>query len=334
MTNSNRQDRQIQTDMRFSVVIPTFNRRHQIGQAISSALDQEGVEVEVIVVDDGSTDGTVDWLAAEYASQLVRVVPNTRQKGPAGTRNTGIVAADSDFIALLDSDDCFLPQHLADCQRVFELFPEVSVIFGPALYERNGQPVDYMGPNFMRKLGYAPTVHQDENLRVFAPDFFDHLLQYGCYFNLSTVVLRADAARELMNEALRIAEDYEFWVRLSRHHRFACLNRPQIRYTLHDENISFEQAGLAEDHAPSLLAAYELMLAYPALERKHIRSIQENMAAVLFSWAYRCRKHRQLRKAGRLHLRSFRLGKRRENAAALLKLFLVSLFPALEVQGR
>ncbi|MDS4022221.1 MAG: glycosyltransferase [Candidatus Competibacter sp.] len=313
-----------------SVVIPTFNRRHKIGQAISSVLDQQEVEVEVIVVDDGSTDGTADWLVEEYANQPVRIVPNTRKKGPAGARNTGILVADGDSIALLDSDDCFLPHHLADCQCAFESFPEVSVVFGPALYERNGQPVDYMGPNFVRKLGCAPTVHQDGNLRVFAPNFFTHLLQYGCYFNLSTVVLRAGAARELMNEALRIAEDYEFWMRLSRTHRFACLNRPQIRYQLHSENISFEQADSAADNAPNLLAAYRIIRAYPALERKQIRLIEQNIAEVLFSWAYRCRKHRQLGEATRLHLRSFRFGKRRENAAALLKLLLVSLFPALE----
>ena len=90
---------------------------------------------------------------------------------------------------------------------------------------------------------------------MFSAGFFTHLLEHGCYFNLSTVVLRAAAARALMREELRIAEDYEFWVRLSRTHRFACLDRPQIRYTLHDDNISFESDGLAAQHAPSQLAA-------------------------------------------------------------------------------
>ena len=316
----------------FSVIIPTYNRRHQIGQAIASVLDQQ--EVEVIVIDDGSTDGTVDWLAEEYANQPVRVLLNTRKKGPAGARNTGILAAKGDYIALLDSDDRFLADHLAECQRVFSAFPEVDAIFGRALYEQDDKPVDYMGPNFERKLSYAPTTYVDENVKVFSDDFFTHLLQNGCYFNLSTIVLRAAAAKGLMNENLRIAEDYEFWVRLSLTSRFACLNRPQIRYVLHGDNISFEEAGSTADNAPSQLAAYRAMLAYPALEGKQIQLLEENMAELLFSWGYRCRKQKQMGDAMRLHLQSFRLGKRSENAKALLKLLLVSLFPALETQDR
>lgn len=318
----------------FSVIIPTFNRRFQIGQAISSVLDQQGVAVKVIVVDDGSTDGTVDWLTTEYARQPVCVLTNKRMKGPAGARNTGLLAAQGDFIALLDSDDSFLPGHLADCQRVFESFPEVDVVFGRALYEQNGQMVDYMGPNFERKLNHAPKIYTDADVAVFSEEFFTHLLQYGCYFNLSTVILRSQVAQSLMNEDLRIAEDYEYWVRLSRTRRFACLNRPQIRYTLHDQNISFEQAQSAANHAPSLLAAYQVILAYPALDRKQQSLIKDHIAEVLFDWGYRCRKHRQWREAGRLHLQSLCFGKRQENVRALGKLLAVSLFPGLEAQSR
>ncbi|QDF98665.1 hypothetical protein CJ010_20045 [Azoarcus sp. DD4] len=321
--------------MQFSVIIPTYNRRQQLGQAIASALSQEDVSVEVIVVDDGSTDGTLDWLAAGFTDPRIRVLRNTRSKGPAGARNTGLQVASGDFIALLDSDDCFLSGHLSECARAFAAHPGVDVLFGRAEYEQNGKPVDYMGPNFDRKLGLAPTRHVDAQMTVFAPDYFNHLLQYGCYFNLSTVVLRAGVVQQqLMNETLRIAEDYEYWVRLSRSHGFACLHRPQIRYTLHDENISFEADGSAAEHAPSQIAAYEIMLAYPALDARQVRLIKVKIAEVLFNWAYRCRKHRRLQEAMRLHLHSLRFGLRRANLAALLKLGLVGAFPALEARGR
>ncbi len=315
--------------MNFSVIIPTFNRRYQVCQAISSALDQIGTEIEVIVVDDGSTDGTIHWLAEEYAHQPVRILSNRRKKGPAGARNTGMLAAKGDFIALLDSDDRFLPGHLAECQQVFSDFPEVDVIFGRALYEQDGKSVDYMGPNFDRKLNYAQAIDNAAGVRVFSDSFFNHLLQYGCYFNLSTVVLRATVAKELMNEELRIAEDYEYWVRVSRSNRFACLERPQVLYMLHSDNISFEQA----DNAPSLLAAYEIMLTYPTLDKRQKRLIKNNVADVLFSWGYRCRKRWQLCEACHLHLRSLRFGKYRENVIALLKIALLSVFPRLEGQG-
>lgn len=314
--------------MKFSVVIPTYNRRHCIGPAIDSVLSQADVDLEIIIVDDGSTDGTLEWLAEQYTDPRIRVLPNVRSKGPAGARNTGILAATSDFIAFLDSDDSYLPGHLAACQRIFHGFPEVGVIYGRALYEQNGKPVDYMGPNFERKLSQAVASHNDDDVIVFSRDYFTHLLEYGCYFNLSTVALRAPAARSLMNETLRIAEDYEYWVRLSRHHLFACLKQPQIRYQLHDENISFEQAETAADNTPSLIKAYQIILDYPRLNARQIHLLHRHMAEVLFSWAYRCRTHQELREAAHLHLQSFRYGSRVKNVIALLKLIPISLYPA------
>lgn len=319
--------------MKFSVIIPTFNRRRQIGEAVASALAQADTEVEVFVVDDGSSDGTVDWLLAEHADPRLRVLANARSKGPAGARNTGLLAATGDFVALLDSDDLFLDRHLAECREVFSRFPGVDVVFGRAIYEEDGKEVDYMGPNFERKLGQAPALHQDETVAVFSPDFFTHLLRQGCYFNLSTVVLRAPVAG-LMREELRIAEDYEYWVRLARRHAFACLKRPQIRYRLHGENISFAAAGSAAEHGPQLLQAYRFMLDYPGLEPFQVRLIRERLAEVLFDWGYRCRRQRRFGEAGRRHLQSFLYGWRRRNTLALLKLPLLGLFPGLEAGHR
>lgn len=314
--------------MKFSVVIPTYNRRHRIGPAIDSVLNQTDVELEIIIVDDGSTDGTREWLAEQYADPRIRLLPNVRSKGPAGARNTGILAATNDFISFLDSDDSYLPNHLSECQQTFIRFPEVGVVYGRAIYEQNGKSVDYMGPNFDRKLSQAVATQNADHVIVFSDDYFTHLLEYGCYFNLSSVALRTPAARSLMNETLRIAEDYEYWVRLSRVHRFACLKQPQIRYQLHDENISFEQADTAADNTPSVIKAYQIMLDYPGLKAKQIHLLHHHMAEVLFSWAYRCRMHQKTREAAHLHLQSMRYGCRIKNIFALLKLIPVSLISA------
>lgn len=310
-----------------SVAIPTYNRRHILQTAIDSALTQEGCNVEVVVSDDGSTDGTVPWLAQAYAGQPVRVLRNGGLKGPAGGRNTAIKAAQGDVVALLDSDDSFLPGHLAAALQVLATHPQVDVVFGRARYERNGQPEDYMGPNFERKLAAAPTSFQDERVVVFNDGFFSHLLQYGCWFNLSSVVMRASAARELMNEQLRISEDYEFWVRLSRHHRFACLLQPQIRYTLHDDNISFEADHQAAGHAPKLIQALQVMRDYPDMAPSDLALIDAQMADILFDWAYRSRLARSWREAAGLHWRSLRHGRRLDNLLALGKLPVQALRP-------
>jgi glycosyltransferase involved in cell wall biosynthesis len=311
--------------MKISVIIPTFNRRGKIAAAIDSTLSQVGVELEVIVVDDGSSDYTRPWLEQAYAGQGLLVLSNKGRKGPAGARNTGILASTGELVAFLDSDDFYLPGHLQEAHELLRSDTEIGLVFGRSRYECNGEVVDYMGPNFEKKLGQAPTVLQTERHRKFSVDYTDHLLEYGCYFSLCTVVMRAGAAAELMNEDLRVAEDYEFWVRLSRTHRFACLHRQQSCSVLHDGNISFETQTSAAQHAPSQLAAYEFMLNYPALTPKQIALIKNKMAEVLFDWGYRCRLRQEWREAARLHWRALRLGLVRANLAALLKLPLVAV---------
>lgn len=306
--------------MRFSVVIPTYNRRHIVDRAIDSVLEQRAEGIEILAVDDGSTDGTVDWLRRRYADEPLQVLVNSGAKGPAGARNVGIRAARGEFVALLDSDDAFLPGHLADAAAAFARETPPDVVFGPARYERDGVEESYMGPNFERKLGLAPSLFTDDLLTVFDDSFFDHLLEYGCWFNLSTVVMRREAAQEGMNEQLRISEDYEFWLRLSRKYRFACLHRQQIRYTLHDENISFEADDSIDKHAPRLLQALDVIRAYPGLTRRQRAMIDRQRSEVLFSWGYRCRLHRDWRGAARLHWQSLRLGKVGQNLMALAKL--------------
>lgn len=313
--------------MKFSVIIPTYNRRHQIGEAIDSILSQQGIDLEIIVVDDGSTDGTVEWLPTAYPDNRLRVLRNKRKKGPAGARNTGLLAATGEFVALLDSDDQFLDGHLAGCLEIFTQHAEVGVVFGRALYEQNGQPVEYMGPNFDRKLAQATVNTQNDHFLVFSNDYFNHLLKFGCYFNLSTVAISSKFARELMNEELRIAEDYEFWVRLSRKTQFACLKAPQIRYQIHDQNISFEAEKSVENNAPELIKAHRILLSYADLDTVQQELIKTHLAEIHFDWAYRCRMHHQYGEALKKHIQSFKFGAKAKNVAAMFKVILTAVMP-------
>jgi len=309
--------------MNVSVVVPTFNRKHLLQAAVDSALAQAGpgLEVEIVVADDASQDGTLGWLGETYgADARVRAVVNSRAKGPAGARNSGILAARFPFVALLDSDDVFLPGHLAAAAGVFSAHPEVGVAFGPARYERDGRDVDYMGANFAKKVALAPVVAEDDDAWVFGEGFFAHLLEHGCYFNLSTVVLRADAARQLMNESLRIAEDYEFWMRLARTVAFACLKTPQIVYRLHDGNVSFDDEADPAGHAPMLLRAWDIVQAWPDLERDVRRRVRRHVAQEYFDWAWRCGRQGRFAEAFRLHGKSMRHGLKGRNLLAMLKL--------------
>jgi glycosyltransferase involved in cell wall biosynthesis len=96
----------------FTVVIPTYNRRDTVVEAVHSVLEQTVADLEVIVVDDGSTDGTPSGIAA-IGDERIHVIVQ-ENAGAAAARNRGIAYARGRYVAFLDSDDRFLPDHLAD----------------------------------------------------------------------------------------------------------------------------------------------------------------------------------------------------------------------------
>ena len=109
-----------------STVIPTFNRLADVVIAVRTALAQTYPSQEVIVVDDGSTDGTKDRLEAEYGQRLT--ILRTERLGVSGARNHGMAAARGDYLALLDSDDEWLPEKLDAQVRFLEARPDYGMV--------------------------------------------------------------------------------------------------------------------------------------------------------------------------------------------------------------
>ncbi|MDR1424009.1 MAG: glycosyltransferase [Azoarcus sp.] len=316
---------QLEAPVRVSVVIPVFNRRDMVAEAVDSALAQTSaaLELEVIVVDDRSTDDTVATLIVRYGHDVrVRIMGNTRAKGPAGARNTGILAARFPFVAFLDSDDFYLPGHLAAAVAVFARYPHVGLVFGRMRCEQNGIDVPHLVPKFEENIRRAPRTQEDESTIVFGPDFFAHLLEAGCYFGLCSVLMRAEAARELMSETLSSTEDYEFWARTARKRVFACLKAPQVCVRRHASNLSSDSAGQVElNH----LRACRMMLAYPGLRANERRLIGARMAKASFDLAWRYKQNGCPIKSIGMNLQSMRYGLIWKNVLALAKLP-VSLF--------
>ena len=122
-----------------SVVIPVWNRRRLVGEAIDSALGQRPGEVEVIVVDDASTDGTADEVARRYGSR-VRLLRMSRRGGPARARNAGAGAATGELLGFLDSDDVWLPGKLDAELRVLDQFDRADGVITDDLGFLEGVP--------------------------------------------------------------------------------------------------------------------------------------------------------------------------------------------------
>lgn len=181
-----------------SIVIPTHNRARTVGAAIRSALDQDIEDIEVLVIDDGSTD---DTQSAVEAIDDPRVRYIRQQKAGANrARNRGIDEARGQFVALLDSDDTFLPGHLQESIELIADGPDNTVSYARILVDR-GEGRRFLKPPRGLRSGEAVA---------------EYLLCDRGFVQTSTVVLPASLARRVRyDEALPFGQDIDFAIRLA-----------------------------------------------------------------------------------------------------------------------
>ena len=214
-----------------SVVIPTHNRRELVLRAVQSVLDQSvaDAQLEVIVVDDGSTDGSADALLQQYHDDSrVRVLSGARQYTCAA-RNRGFAAARGAFICFLDSDDFWLPGVLACILAIFAHYPRLAFVSvdGSTLPtpERPSLPRIVAGdsPGWSHAwFARAPLAwenvaltHEAGTRKLLRGDFLPAIIN-GDLFYLSGMVMRREcvAAAGPFNERFRYYNDWEFFARL------------------------------------------------------------------------------------------------------------------------
>jgi glycosyltransferase involved in cell wall biosynthesis len=211
--------------MTVSVVIPTYNRAGTVVQAVRSVLAQRYEDLELIVVDDGSTDDTARRLAA-IPDERLRYVSG-RHAGVSAARNLGVRHATGALLSFLDSDDRWYPDKLAYEVDVLVGRPEVDAVFSD-LEKRHG---DQVFPSFMRQtavfsrrlIGETPgAVHllDPRDLRL--------CLLQEVPIKPSALTLRRSAFDRVggFDEAWSSSEDWELLLRLARTHRFAYIDRP------------------------------------------------------------------------------------------------------------
>ncbi len=181
---------------RVSVIVPTYNRHQFLGQALDSVLAQTYPYFELIVVDDGSDDPTPDLLAAY--GETIQVIRQSNQ-GVSSARNTGIQASKGEWIALLDSDDYWLPQKLESQIALFKSHPGALICQTEEIWIRNGTRV-----NPKRR-------HQK-----FSGMIFEKCLPL-CLVSPSAVMLHKTLFDEigLFDENLPACEDYDLWLRMT-----------------------------------------------------------------------------------------------------------------------
>lgn len=214
-----------------SVIIPVYNRKNKIGRAIAGALAQTYPNIEVIVVDDASPDGTAEAVEA-IADPRVRLVRHDRNRGAAAARNTGVAAARGDWIAFQDSDDDWLPGKLeAQATMMASLPSDYVAVFCTKIDYGCDQRMRY-GPRLVTCIPYPEERIESGNLHP-------RLLR-GNIIGPQTTLIRKSAFETVggFDPRLRNNNDWDFFIRLSAEGPIGFLDNPLVIVMYSPDSIS------------------------------------------------------------------------------------------------
>lgn len=273
-----------------TVIVPTHNRRQLLALAVNAILHQRDVSIELVVVDDGSTDGTGPWLDHIAAKDSrIKVIHHVRPCFISGARNAGIAQASGRWLAFCDDDDLWAPDKLArqlgalrasaarwSCTGIVDIDERLGII------------------------GHRP---------VRSGEVLTDLLEANG-ITTSSVVAERDLLREIggFDPALRGSEDWDMWIRLARHSPLAVVNRPMVAYRVGTQALSMNvdqmRAGrmvIAERYA-RLAAARDVKLNEANHERYLAKQllragVRWQAASIFTSLAFQHRRWRELPRA-------------------------------------
>lgn len=208
---------------RVAAVIPCYNAARHIGEAIASILSQTCQPIDVIVVNDGSTDD----LAAAVAPFRDRIqVIDQPNSGQAAARNRALAATDATYVAFLDADDRWHPNKIARQVAVLEAQPECGLVHTAV------DLIDADGHSVAASPLLPPPAHRASGDCLLA------LLRANAIVISSVMVRQTLLDRESFRVDICGVEDWDMWVRLAARTRFARIDEPLTDYRVHDTNFS------------------------------------------------------------------------------------------------
>lgn len=248
MTNS-RVDTAKLTPAMVSVVIPVFNAQDYLEDTLACVFAQTYPHIQIIAVDDGSTDGSLDILL-RYSDRLTIV--RQQNQGVAVARNRGVREASGDWIAFLDADDLWHPEKIErqlNTSMGFDWSHTDSVFMGGA---NNGR--------------------RDSELTAKSGGMVFEQLVCSNFVGTSSVIIRRDCflAHGGFQELLTSIEDWDLWIRVSRSHPLAYLDEPMMRYRVHAASASRRTRLTLPNHLKVIDAVFD---GISARSLQHLRSV-------------------------------------------------------------
>ncbi|MDD2539596.1 MAG: glycosyltransferase [Desulfuromonadaceae bacterium] len=238
----------------FSVVMPVFNKQHYISRSIDSVLNQTISDIELIIVNDGSTDES-QIIIDSYTDPRIRVIQQ-RNSGVSAARNRGISEACSQWIAFLDADDEYLPTFLEEVIFCSQKFPQAGAIYADPIWMRGDVQVN----SFLR--AESPTL---------LPDYFEHIVfNDGNEIHTSCVAVKKSVFHLAgkFPVGVRVGEDSDMWMRLAWTTRIAHIPKPLSIYHMDAGDSNWEDDILEEAYWVATYRTWLLQRRIPASQER------------------------------------------------------------------
>ena len=221
-----------------SVIVPVYNREKYVGEAISSILAQSFTNFELLLIDDGSVDNSMEIMRS-YKDPRVRLVRNEQNLGIPKTRNKGLQLARGDYIAILDSDNIALPDRLAKQVAFLDHYQDYALVgSGATLMDEKG--------HFLKKT---------KERFVSSGEVKSHLL-FRCWLHHSSVMARKAVLQIYgYREQFVVCSDFDLFARLARKYKIGHLPEPLVRLRVHPGSITREQVQLTKDKDLEIVGA-------------------------------------------------------------------------------
>lgn len=267
-----------------SIILPCYNGERWLPETISSIRAQTFQDFELIIIDDGSTDGTPALLESVAREPRIKVIRQSNRGIPA-THNRGLEESRGEFIAFIHQDDLWLPEKLALQVEAFRRGdPSVGVVYGQAYHiDETGRVI---------KLRQPPEYPQIELLRRF--------IEEGNFVPIITTLIRRACFDRvgLQDETLYGCDDYDLWLRLAPHFAFLRLDVPLAKLRYHGGSARYDER-MCKD---KFTLGAKLQRLYPDLHR----SMSRYLCRAHFDYGRFLVEHGRLQEARQQFLRAVR----------------------------
>lgn len=293
-----------------SIIMPAYNCSEFIQDAMQSVLNQSVTDLELIVIDDGSTDGTLEVINAIAGGDLrVKVFTQKNSGKPSIVRNRGLKLAKGEFIGFLDGDDLYCVNKLEESLRVFRSYPDVELVFHDVeLVDTHGEK---QNKSYLEAVGFSEEVlsrSRELSCKLYMCNW-EKLFFFMCNkvttIHTSSPLIsrkRLFSENEFFPEELTIGEDVDLWFRLVKNGKVAFIDKLLSCYRVNLNSITHRPDRKLSDPVDTHIKNYKKRIDFfTAQQRKLYR---KRIAADLYNASYNCNKQGRKKEALMFSVRS------------------------------